>query len=102
MEIITVIVGKEPLFTNFAIGDNVGLRRQENSEEMRMNSIIGIINSNLETLTDRVVDVDSECLEEPIPHPFDRRIMNTAYLPQRLFSSSAGVYAALRIDEIFK
>jgi len=45
-----------------------------------MNSIIGIINSNLETLMDRVLDVDSECLKEPMPHPFNWRIMNTAYL----------------------
>ena len=43
-----------------------------------MNSVIGLINSNFETLTDRVLDVDSECLEEL--HPFDRCIMNTAYL----------------------
>lgn len=45
-----------------------------------MNSVIGIINSNLETLTDYVLDVDSECLEEPMPHPFNQHIMNTAYL----------------------
>ena len=50
-------------------------------DDIRMNSTLnGIINSNSETLTDRVLDVDSECLEKPMPHPFDRRIMNTTYL----------------------
>jgi hypothetical protein len=48
-----------------------------------MNSVIGVINSNSEALTDRILDVDPKCLEEPMPQPFNRRIMNAAYLQRR-------------------
>ena len=52
-------------------------------DNIRMNSVIGVINSNSEALTDRVLDVDPECLEEPMPQPFNWRIMNAAYLQRR-------------------
>ena len=52
-------------------------------DDIQMNSVIGVINSNSEALTDRVLDVDPECLEEPMPQPFNRRIMNAAYLQRR-------------------
>ena len=52
-------------------------------DDIRMNSVIGVINSNSEALTDRVLDVDPECLEEPMPQPFNRCIMNAAYLQRR-------------------
>ena len=70
----------------------------QDDSDIRMNIIIGIINSNLKTMADRVLDVDSECLEEPMPYTFDRRIMNTTCnVGGNFFSSSSGVYAALRI-----
>ena len=67
-------------------------------DSIQINNVIGIINSNLKTIKDHVLDVDSKCLEEPMPYTFDWHIMNTTCsVGGNFFLSSSGVYAALRI-----
>ena len=48
-----------------------------------MDRVVGIVDARVKSSTDDVFDIESECLEEPLPQRLDRCVVNTLHLEHR-------------------
>lgn len=57
-----------------------GIQDQGQRQYVRMNRVIGVVGTKFKSTANGVLNVMAERLEEPMPQPFDGRIMDTSHL----------------------